>query len=53
MREAKGLSAASPEHVAVMVAEVVGLVRACNPAVVVDATVGTGGHAEAILEAIG
>ncbi|MGH7878333.1 MAG: 16S rRNA (cytosine(1402)-N(4))-methyltransferase RsmH [Candidatus Binataceae bacterium] len=47
------MSAASPEHVAVMVAEVVGLVRACNPAVVVDATVGTGGHAEAILEAIG
>jgi len=47
------LSAAGPEHVAVMVEEVVGLVRACNPLVVVDATVGTGGHAEAILEATG
>ncbi|HLW71750.1 MAG TPA: 16S rRNA (cytosine(1402)-N(4))-methyltransferase RsmH [Candidatus Binataceae bacterium] len=47
------MSAAGPEHVAVMVAEVVGLVRACNPLVVVDATVGTGGHAEALLEATG
>jgi 16S rRNA (cytosine1402-N4)-methyltransferase len=46
-----GLSAASRQHAAVMVEEVVGLVRASNPLVVVDATVGTGGHAEAILEA--
>lgn len=49
--EAKGLSAASRQHEAVMVAEVVGLVRASNPAVVLDVTVGTGGHAEALLEA--
>jgi 16S rRNA (cytosine1402-N4)-methyltransferase len=49
--EAESLRAASPAHVAVMVAEVVGLVRACKPRVVVDATVGGGGHAEAILEA--
>lgn len=47
----KGLSAASRQHVAVMVDEVVGLVRACKPLLVVDATVGTGGHAEALLEA--
>jgi 16S rRNA (cytosine1402-N4)-methyltransferase len=46
-----GSSAASRQHVAVMVEEVVGLVRASNPIVVVDATVGTGGHAEAILDA--
>lgn len=46
-----GLDAASRQHVAVMVEEVVGLVRASNPIVIVDATVGTGGHAEAILEA--
>ena len=45
------VSAASRQHAAVMVEEVVGLVRASNPPVVVDATVGTGGHAEAILEA--
>jgi 16S rRNA (cytosine1402-N4)-methyltransferase len=51
--EAQSLSAASPQHVAVMVEEVVGLARACNPAVVVDATIGLGGHAEAILEATG
>ncbi len=46
-----GLGAASRQHVAVMVDEVVGLVRASNPIVIVDATVGTGGHAEAMLEA--
>jgi 16S rRNA (cytosine1402-N4)-methyltransferase len=46
-----GSSAASRQHVAVMVEEVVGLVRACNPIVVVDATVGTGAHAGAILDA--
>ena len=48
--EAKGMSAASHQHVAVMVEEVVGLVRASNPQVVLDATVGTGGHCEALLE---
>src|SRR5947209_7079739 len=46
----EGLSAASRQHVAVMVEEVVGLVRACKPAVIVDATIGTGGHAERLLE---
>jgi len=51
--EAKGLRAASRQHVAVMVEEVVGLVRASNPLVVVDTTVGTGGHSEALLEATG
>jgi 16S rRNA (cytosine1402-N4)-methyltransferase len=49
--ETKGLSAASRQHVAVMVEEVVGLVRASHPTVVLDATVGTGGHSAAILEA--
>jgi 16S rRNA (cytosine1402-N4)-methyltransferase len=34
-----------------MVEEVVALVRALNPMTVVDATVGTGGHAEALLQA--
>lgn len=51
--EANSLSAASPQHVAVMVDEVVGLARACHPMVVVDATIGLGGHAEALLEATG
>jgi 16S rRNA (cytosine1402-N4)-methyltransferase len=44
------LSAASRQHVAVMVDEVMGLVRASKPLMVVDATLGTGGHAERILE---
>jgi 16S rRNA (cytosine1402-N4)-methyltransferase len=48
--EERGLSAASRQHVAVMVDEVVGLVRASKPLAVVDATIGTGGHAERILE---
>jgi 16S rRNA (cytosine1402-N4)-methyltransferase len=47
------VSATGPQHVAVMVEEVTGLVRACDPLVVVDVTVGTGGHAEALLEATG
>jgi 16S rRNA (cytosine1402-N4)-methyltransferase len=45
-----GLSAASRQHVAVMVEEVVGLVRACKPSTIVDTTVGTGGHAERVLQ---
>ena len=49
--ETKGLSAASRQHVAVMLDEVVGFVRASQPLVVVDVTVGTGGHAEALLDA--
>ena len=40
--EEKGLSAASRQHVAVMVDEVVGLVRASKPMLIVDATVGYG-----------
>jgi 16S rRNA (cytosine1402-N4)-methyltransferase len=46
----RGFGAASRQHVAVMVDEVVRLVRACKPELAVDATVGTGGHAERILE---
>ncbi len=38
-------------HVPVMAAEVVELLSAPNPLVVVDATLGTGGHAAAMLEA--
>ena len=38
-------------HVPVMAAEVVELLSAPNPIVIADATVGTGGHAAAILEA--
>jgi 16S rRNA (cytosine1402-N4)-methyltransferase len=49
--EDKGRSAASRQHVAVMVDEATALVRAPNPLVIVDATVGLGGHAAAILEA--
>lgn len=45
-----GFSAASRQHVAVMAEEVVRLVRACKPTLIVDATVGTGGHAEQMLE---
>ena len=37
-------------HVAVMVDEVLDLLRPCPPGVVVDATVGGGGHAAAILD---
>jgi 16S rRNA (cytosine1402-N4)-methyltransferase len=49
--EEMGQSAASRLHVAVMVEEVVALVRALNPMTVVDATLGMGGHAEALLQA--
>jgi len=49
--EEKGLSAASRQHVAVMREEVVRLACASKPMIVVDATVGTGGHAEALLDA--
>jgi 16S rRNA (cytosine1402-N4)-methyltransferase len=49
--ETKVLSAASRQHVAVMADEVGGLVRASYPHTVLDATVGTGGHSEALLEA--
>jgi 16S rRNA (cytosine1402-N4)-methyltransferase len=46
----QGLSAAGRQHVAVMAEEVVALVRACKPNLIVDATVGTGGHAARMLE---
>src|SRR6516164_5460434 len=49
----QGFSAAGRQHVAVMADEVVRLVRACNPILIVDATVGTGGHAERMLEETG
>jgi 16S rRNA (cytosine1402-N4)-methyltransferase len=43
------LNAASRQHVAVMAEEVGRLVRACKPTLIVDATIGTGGHAERML----
>jgi 16S rRNA (cytosine1402-N4)-methyltransferase len=49
--EDKGLGAASRQHVAVMADEVVALVRVSRPMVIVDATLGTGGHAERLLDA--
>jgi 16S rRNA (cytosine1402-N4)-methyltransferase len=52
LEEEKGQSAASrQQHVAVMVDEVVRLVRALNPVTIVDVTVGLGGHAAALLRA--
>jgi 16S rRNA (cytosine1402-N4)-methyltransferase len=48
-----GFSAASRQHVAVMAEEVGRLVCACKPSLIVDATVGTGGHAELMLEKTG
>src|SRR5215831_964452 len=49
----QGFSVAGRQHVAVMAEEVVALVRACKPILIVDATVGTGGHAERMLEETG
>jgi len=51
LAEEKGQSAASRQHVAVMVDEVVKLVRALNPMTIVDVTVGMGGHSAALLRA--
>jgi 16S rRNA (cytosine1402-N4)-methyltransferase len=51
LAEEKGQSAASRQHVAVMVDEVVRLVRALSPMTIVDVTVGMGGHAAALLRA--
>jgi 16S rRNA (cytosine1402-N4)-methyltransferase len=45
------MTAADRMHVPVMVAEVRALLAASAPRVIVDATVGTGGHAAALLEA--
>jgi len=44
LTEEKGQSAASRQHVAVMLDEVVGFVRALNPLTIVDMTVGLGGR---------
>lgn len=41
-----------PAHVPVMVAEVVDVLRPVPPGVLVDATVGAGGHAAALLDAL-
>jgi 16S rRNA (cytosine1402-N4)-methyltransferase len=49
--EEMGQSAASRLHTAVMAEEVVALASALNPLTVVDATIGTGGHAEVLLRA--
>jgi 16S rRNA (cytosine1402-N4)-methyltransferase len=49
----QGFSAASRQHVAVMADEVVRLVRACKPTLILDATIGTGGHAERLLDETG
>ena len=49
----RGFCAASRQHVAVMADEVVRLVRACKPILIVDATIGTGGHAERMLDETG
>ena len=49
----QGFSASGRQHVAVMADEVVRLVHACKPILIVDATVGTGGHAERMLEETG
>ncbi|MBV8055878.1 MAG: 16S rRNA (cytosine(1402)-N(4))-methyltransferase RsmH [Deltaproteobacteria bacterium] len=49
----QSFSTAGRQHVAVMAEEVVRLVRACKPTLIVDATVGTGGHAERMLEETG
>ena len=43
---------AQPRHLPVMVAEVVDVLRPVPPGIIVDATVGAGGHAEALLEAL-
>ncbi|HXR24885.1 MAG TPA: 16S rRNA (cytosine(1402)-N(4))-methyltransferase RsmH [Candidatus Binataceae bacterium] len=51
LTEEKGQGAASRQHVAVMLDEVVGFVRALNPLTIVDMTVGMGGHAAALLRA--
>src|SRR5436309_7851792 len=45
-------SSPSPWHRPVMVEEVVGLLRPVPPGVIVDATLGGGGHSRALLEAL-
>lgn len=42
----------APRHLPVMVAEVLDVLRAVPPGVIVDATVGAGGHAAALLDAL-
>lgn len=50
LNEDNVLGAAGRQHVAVMADEVVTLVGLCRPMVIADVTVGTGGHAERLLE---
>ena len=47
-----GTDAAAPRHLPVMVAEVVDVLRPVPPGVIVDATVGAGGHAAALLDVL-
>jgi 16S rRNA (cytosine1402-N4)-methyltransferase len=47
-----GTDAPTPRHLPVMVAEVVDVLRPGPPGVIVDATVGAGGHAAALLDAL-
>jgi 16S rRNA (cytosine1402-N4)-methyltransferase len=47
-----GTDAPTPRHLPVMVAEVVDVLRPGPPGVIVDATVGAGGHAAALLDAM-
>ena len=47
-----GTDAPRPRHLPVMVAEVVDVLRPVPPGVVVDATLGAGGHAAALLDAL-
>ena len=47
-----GTDAPAPRHLPVMVAEVVDVLRPVPPGAIVDATVGAGGHAAALLDAL-
>jgi 16S rRNA (cytosine1402-N4)-methyltransferase len=47
-----GTDPPAPRHLPVMVAEVVDVLRPVPPGVIVDATVGAGGHAAALLDAM-
>ena len=49
---AGGLQPTQPRHLPVMVAEVVDVLRPVPAGVIVDATVGAGGHATALLDAL-
>ncbi|MFW2331294.1 MAG: 16S rRNA (cytosine(1402)-N(4))-methyltransferase RsmH [Nitrospinota bacterium] len=51
--KSRSFIAQSGSHYPVLVDEIVDSFSSCNPKLVVDATVGAGGHAKAILEKIG